>query len=60
MRLAFNWMAKRKDPAAVALGKRGGKARLTKMTPEQRRVVAQKAAAARWKEAKDKPKAKGE
>jgi hypothetical protein len=42
-------MAKRKNPAAVTLGKRGGKARLTKMTAEQRRVVAQTAAAARWK-----------
>jgi hypothetical protein len=48
-------MAKRKNPAAVALGKRGAKARLTKMTPEQRTEVAQKAAAARWK---DKPAAK--
>jgi hypothetical protein len=42
-------MTKRKNPAAVTLGKRGGKARLTKMTPEQRKVVAETAAAARWK-----------
>jgi hypothetical protein len=42
-------MAKRKNPAAVALGKRGAKARLTKLTPEQRSDVAKKAAAARWK-----------
>jgi hypothetical protein len=41
-----------KDPAAVALGRRGGqkggKARAEKMTPEQRRESAQKAARARW------------
>ena len=47
-------MAKRKNPAAVALGKRGAKARLTKMTAEQRSVVARTAARARWK---DKPAA---
>ena len=46
-------MAKRKNPAAVQLGRRGGKARMTTMTPEQRAEVAKKAAAARWK---DKPK----
>lgn len=41
-----------KDPAAVALGRRGGlkggKARAEKMTPEQRREAARKAAKARW------------
>ena len=41
-----------KDPAAVALGRRGGlkggKARAAKMTPEERREAARKAAAARW------------
>jgi hypothetical protein len=43
-------MAKRKkNPAAVALGKRGGKARLKKLTPEKRSEVAKIAAAARWK-----------
>jgi hypothetical protein len=41
-------MAKRKNPAAVALGKRGAKARLKKLTPEKRTEVAKKAAAARW------------
>ncbi|MGA2769985.1 MAG: hypothetical protein ABSG26_04125 [Bryobacteraceae bacterium] len=41
-------MAKRKNPAAVALGKRGAKARLVKLTPEKRTEVAKKAAAARW------------
>jgi hypothetical protein len=41
-----------KDPAAVALGRRGGlkggKARAAKMTPEERTAAAKKAAAARW------------
>lgn len=44
----------RKNPAAVALGRRGGlkggKARAAKLTPEQRRDIAQKAAQARWKQ----------
>jgi hypothetical protein len=42
-----------KDPAAVALGRKGGlkggKARAAKMTPERRAEIAKKAAAARWK-----------
>lgn len=41
-----------KDPAAVALGRKGGlkggKARAAKLTPEQRSEAARKAAAARW------------
>jgi hypothetical protein len=41
-----------KNPAAVALGKLGGKkggdARAKKLTPEQRKAIAQKAAQARW------------
>jgi hypothetical protein len=49
-------MAKRKNPAAVALGKRGAKARMKKMTPEQRSEVARKAVTARW----NKTAAKGE
>jgi hypothetical protein len=36
-------MAKRKDPAAVALGRKGGKARLTTMTPEERSEHARRA-----------------
>ena len=46
-----------KNPAAVALGKlggsKGGKARATKLSPEQRKEIAKKAAAARWKKATD-------
>jgi hypothetical protein len=41
-----------KNPAAVALGKlggkRGGDARARKLTPEQRKAIAQKAARSRW------------
>lgn len=41
-----------KNPAAVALGRlgglKGGKARLTKLTPERRREIAKLAAATRW------------
>jgi hypothetical protein len=35
------------------IGKKGGKARLKKMTAEQRKAVARKAAQARWAKAKD-------
>ena len=37
-----------KNPAAVALGKRGGRARADSMTAERRAEVAKKAAAKRW------------
>jgi general stress protein YciG len=43
-----------RDPAAVALGRKGGAkggpARAAALTPERRREIAQKAAAARWAE----------
>lgn len=43
----------KKNPAAVALGRlgglKGGKARANSLTPEQRKEIAQKAAAKRWK-----------
>lgn len=41
-------MAKKKNPAAVALGKRSAKARMVKMTEADRTRVAKTAAAARW------------
>jgi hypothetical protein len=45
-----------KNPAAVALGRlgglKGGKARFAKLTPEQRKELAQKAARARWSKEK--------
>ncbi len=41
-----------KNPAAVALGrlggKKGGKARAEKLTPEERKEIARRAAAKRW------------
>lgn len=42
-----------KNPHAVALGRlgglKGGKARFEKLTPEQRKEIAQKAAQTRWR-----------
>lgn len=42
----------KKNPAAVALGRlgglKGGKARMAKLTPEQRKELAKKAAQVRW------------
>jgi hypothetical protein len=37
-----------KDPAAKALGKKGGKARAKAMTPERRAEIAKAAASKRW------------
>ena len=37
-----------KNMAAVELGRKGGRARAKKLTKEQRREIARKAAAARW------------
>ncbi len=46
-----------KNPAAVELGrlggKKGGKARAEKLTPEQRKEIARKAAKARWEKKKE-------
>lgn len=48
---------RRKNPAAVALGRRGGlkggKARAKALTPEQRSEIARKAAIKRWGQKKD-------
>lgn len=45
-------MAEEKNPAAVALGKlgasKGGRARAEKLTPEEKKAIARKAANARW------------
>lgn len=47
----------KKNPHAVALGRRGGQkggpSRAKKLTPEERRKIAQKAAKARWKSRED-------
>lgn len=49
-------LGKRKNPAAVALGRKGGKkgglARAAKLTAEQRTESARKAVAARWSKVK--------
>ena len=37
-----------KDPAAVALGRKGGKARAGAMSAKRRKEIAKKAAAKRW------------
>ncbi len=42
-----------KDPAAKALGKKGGIVRAARMTPERRKQVARAAAKARWGEPSD-------
>lgn len=38
-----------KDPAAVALGRKGGLATNAKLTPDERKASAKKANDARWK-----------
>ena len=45
---------KEKDPNAVALGRKGGKARLHKLTSEQRKDLARRAVNARWAKEKEK------
>jgi len=45
-------MAK-KNPAAVALGRKGGKASAKKRTAEERKEHARKAAEARWSKTKN-------
>jgi hypothetical protein len=47
-------MAKKRNPAAVAMSRLAAKARMVKITPEQRSKIARNAARARW----SKPKAK--
>jgi hypothetical protein len=45
---------KQKNPHAVALGRLGAQARQKKLTPEQRRAIAQKAIRTRWSKARKK------
>ncbi len=51
--------AKKKNPAAVALGKLGGKVggkrRAEKLSPERKREIASQAARVRWKAEKAEP-----
>jgi hypothetical protein len=44
-----------KDPLAVEFGRRGGKARVAAMTPQQLRDANRKAALARWHKKADAP-----
>jgi hypothetical protein len=53
-------MAKRKKPAAVAPGRKGGEATAKSLTPKQRAEMARNAASARWNAAKKNPKGRGE
>ena len=48
-------MGKRKNRAAAAMGRKGGKSRMRQLTPEERQALARRAAEARWRkpEAKD-------
>ena len=50
--IPFPVKERKKNPAAVALGKlggtKGGKARAAKLSPERRKAIAQRAAQARW------------
>jgi len=47
-------LVKRKNPAAVALGRKGGRTRMKKMTSEERTNLARQAANARWKKQEGK------
>ena len=53
--IPFPAKVKKKNPAAVALGKlggvKGGRARAAKLSPEERKAIAQHAAKARWAKA---------
>jgi len=52
-RLAYDGvMGKRKDPAAVKLGRRGGLKRMAMLTPQQRTDLARRAALKRWRRVK--------
>ena len=42
-----------KDPAAKALGAKGGKARAANLSPGRRKEIAKKAAAKRWADSKN-------
>jgi hypothetical protein len=49
----FTKVTKGQKKAAAELGRRGGRSRAQKMSPELRREIAQKAAKARWKKSKN-------
>lgn len=45
-----NEKPQKKDPAAVALGKKGGAVRAKNLTSDERKAIAEKAAKERWKD----------
>ena len=45
-------LQRKKDPAAVKLGRKGGEKRAEKLTPLRRSEIARKAAEQRWKKEK--------
>jgi hypothetical protein len=47
-------MATKKNAAAVQLGRRGAKARMKKLSPEQRSQIARNAVNARWEKKPNK------
>ena len=49
-----NKVKRHKDPAAVALGRKGGKARIAKLSKEERSRLARLAVQTRWARAKAK------
>lgn len=57
--IQFPTQPKKKNPAAVALGKlggvKGGRARAAKLSAEERKAIAQHAAQARWARGRSKP-----
>ena len=61
-RIIIHMAGKRKNPYAVALGRKGGRkggpARAANMTPEQRSESARNAVMVRWAKAKEQAKSK--
>lgn len=53
--MALSSLTKTSDPAAVALGRKGGKASAAKLTRKERSEKARKAAEARWNKEKKRP-----
>ncbi len=47
-------MTPKKNPHAVALGKKGGKARMESLTKEQKTELARKAILIRWEQYREK------
>ncbi|MEO8067424.1 MAG: hypothetical protein ABI599_06995 [Flavobacteriales bacterium] len=52
-------MKDERDPAAVSLGSKGGKARAAKLSPAKRKAIAKKAARKRWSGGSDGAPAHG-